>query len=296
MAQHYLAYLTATDSRSHAADYLNLTNMVRYHPGVEKIVLFIAISRVSSERRDDPRAVACLLREVQKCPWLELRSVFWKSNIGRDFSSAAVCLNAMRDSAAAEDFVMVRNRSAYGPFEDSWYAKYVVQYERFANTGLVGSTINFLGHPLRPTPNPATHVQTYVYLSQWKHLEPFLTDYPGARCAERLDLIEQGEIGLSQSIMKRGLGLSCLQWSDTCFTAEQPRAPELPAEDIKSLVKGLPFTHRSNRYFWQPRSLLALCKWFLHRYCWSWLRPKPLPLLTQSMDEGQSAFLRFDHQ
>lgn len=259
MAQHYLAYLTATDSRSHAADYLNLTNMVRYHPGVEKIVLFIAISRVSSERRDDPRAVACLLREVQKCPWLELRSVFWKSNIGRDFSSAAVCLNAMRDSAAAEDFVMVRNRSAYGPFEDSWYAKYVVQYERFANTGLVGSTINFLGHPLRPTPNPATHVQTYVYLSQWKHLEPFLTDYPGARCAERLDLIEQGEIGLSQSIMKRGLGLSCLQWSDTCFTAEQPRAPELPAEDIKSLVKGLPFTHRSNRYFWQPRSLLALC-------------------------------------
>ena len=222
MAQHYLAYLTATDSRSHAADYLNLTNMVRYHPGVEKIVLFIAISRVSSERRDDPRAVACLLREVQKCPWLELRSVFWKSNIGRDFSSAAVCLNAMRDSAAAEDFVMVRNRSAYGPFEDSWYAKYVVQYERFANTGLVGSTINFLGHPLRPTPNPATHVQTYVYLSQWKHLEPFLTDYPGARCAERLDLIEQGEIGLSQSIMKRGLGLSCLQWPNACLPQSSP--------------------------------------------------------------------------
>jgi hypothetical protein len=160
--------------------------------------------------------------------------VIRKGNIGRDFSSAEACLRSMADAIGDDDYVLVRNRSAYGPSRSGWYKEFVAQYERHPNTGLVGSTINLLGHPLRPSGGSPTHVQTYAYLSQWRNLVGLADAYPASRCVERLQLIVDGEIGLSQHILAHDLGISCLLWPDELFRADSAIPSHLPWSDQKS--------------------------------------------------------------
>lgn len=257
----YLAYLTANDSPHYQADFLHFRHMTEHRPGVDKVSVFVAISRVHGFSSVDRAAMDGLLAIADRCPWLDVRAVLWKGNVGRDFSSAAACLEAIGAEAQSDDYVMVRNRSAYGPSRDDWYRQYIAQYQRFPNTGLVGSTINFLGHPLRPTDGPTTHVQTYAYLSQWRHFEPLMRAYPASRCVDRLELINEGEIGLSRSMLERGLGLSCLHWPDQLFTLDRLTAPDLPQTDIKKHARALSLRYKYPAYFRQPRQLAAQLAW-----------------------------------
>jgi hypothetical protein len=259
----YLAYLTANDSPHYQADFLHFQHMARLHPGVDRVTVFIAISRVSELRAVDRVAMDELMAIADQCPWLDVRAVFWKGNVGRDFSSAEACLNAIGAEAHPDDYVMVRNRSAYGPSRENWYRQYVDQYQCFPNTGLVGSTINFLGHPRRPSDGPTTHVQTYAYLSQWRHFEPLRSAYPASRCVDRLELIHEGEIGLSRSMLERGLALSCLYWPDQVFTLSRLNAPGLAQEDIKKNARALSLRYKYPSYFWQPLRLASQLAWSL---------------------------------
>jgi hypothetical protein len=258
----YLAYLTANDSQEYQADFLNFLHMTTLHPGVDKIQLYVAVSRVRAFSDTDRRALDALMCMATACPWFDVRLVIWKGNVGRDFSSAAACLSALGCEAGPQDFTLVRNRSAYGPLRPNWYAQYITQFERFEDSGLVGSTINFLGHPLRPADGPTTHVQTYAYLSQWRHLAPLVEDYPGARCTDRLKLICDGEIGLSRSMLERGRSLSCLYWPTERFTLARLRSPELPARDIKRDAGELSLRYKFGAYFWQPKQLPSQLAWW----------------------------------
>ncbi|HQU07453.1 MAG: hypothetical protein B7X04_00565 [Parcubacteria group bacterium 21-54-25] len=259
----FLAYATANDAPNYLADFLNFRNMARLNPGVDRVLVYIAISCVRGVNATDLRAINGLRKMAADCPWLEVQEIIWKSNIGRDFSSVEACLQHMQKEAAAEDFIMVRNRSAYGPFSRSWYQSYVDQYMKFPKTGLVGSTINLVGHPKRPVPGQTAHVQTYVYLTQWQHLEDMCTAYPGAGCADRLDIINQGEIGLSRNILHRGLGISCLYWSDLFLTEENDASVEVPRTDIRVLAKDapLPLRYRFGAYTYYPSVWWALMGW-----------------------------------
>jgi hypothetical protein len=260
-ARFYLAYLTANDSQRYQADFLHFRHMTRLHPGVARIAVYIAVSAVRPFSAIDRAALDALVQMADACPWLELRRVVWKGNVGRDFSSAEACLRAIGEDARPSDFVMVRNRSAYGPSRAGWYGAYVDQYARFASTGLVGSTINFSGHPKKPTQAPTTHVQTYAYLSQWRHFEPLAAAYPAARCVDRTELIDAGEIGLSRALLAQGLGLSCLQWPNELFTASRPTAPHLPQQDIKKHAREVPLRYKYRAYLRHPRDLRAQLGW-----------------------------------
>lgn len=257
----HLGYLTANDSPHYQADFLNFLNMTRHAPGVERISLVVAISRVRPFSAVDYVALDRLVQMAADCPWFDVRGVIWKGNVGRDFSSAEACLRSIGIVADNNDYVMVRNRSAYGPSRAGWYQQYIAQYERFADTGLVGSTINLTGHPLRPTEGATTHVQTYAYLSQWRHFEPLAAAYPAARCTDRLELINEGELGLSRAMWNRGLGLSCLHWPDEFFHRDQPHATHLPQADIKSTARELSLRYKFPAYLWQPRNLLSQLAW-----------------------------------
>jgi hypothetical protein len=264
--RNHLAYLTANDRRGFAVDYLHFRNMARRDPGVPLVEITIAVSEVRPFSRSDRRAVEGLVRCAARSPWLRVRAVIWKGNIGRDFGSAQACLRSIAEDARGDDYVMVRNRSAYGPLLDDWYSAYISQYLRHPDTGLVGSTINLVGHPRIPggaDGGAATHVQTYVYLSEWRHLEPLLDDYPASGCVERLDVIAQGEIGLSRRIMENGLRISSLQWPAYAFGASSPDEPSLPHEDIKGRVGGLPFLYKFRGYLWSPTAVVARLGWIL---------------------------------
>jgi hypothetical protein len=256
----FLAYLTANDSRHYLADFLNFRHMARWRPGVERLAVYIAVSRVQPFSRVDRAAIDGLLSLAAACEWLDVRGVLWKGNVGRDFGSAEACLQAIGAEAQPDDYVMVRNRSSHGPREANWYRRYIDQYARFPNTGLVGSTINLRCH--LPVDGPTAHVQTYAYLTQWRHLQPLASAFPAAGCVERRDVITRGELGLSRSMLERGLGLSSLHWPDEYFDAQRLNAEHLPQTDIKRGARDVPLRYKYRSYFWQPGDLPAQLAWY----------------------------------
>ncbi len=261
MTRFYLAYLTANDAPLYLADFLNFRNMALHDPGagIAKICVYIAASGVQPFGDNDRAAFSGLVQLSERCRWLEVRRIFFKGNVGRDFSSAEVCLQAIGEEAGPSDYVLVRNRSGYGPLRAGWYRDYVEQFERFSETGLVGSTINPASH--LPVSGPTVHVQTYAYLSQWRHLQPLAANFPGAAATDRPSVITGGEIGLSRAMLERGLGISCLQWRAELFTMQRQRASYLPQADIKLRAFGVPLRYKYKPYFWQPGAPRAQLGW-----------------------------------
>lgn len=285
---YFLAYLTANDGRDFSIDYLNFRNMARYPPGVSCVEITIAISHVRPFSSSDARQIAALVHLVSAVPWLRVRTVIRKGNVGRDFSSAEACLRSMADNARNDDFVMVRNRSGYGPFTSGWYSMYVDQYRRYADSGLVGTTMHLSGPPHMPEGMDPRHVQTYVYLSQWRHLSTLLTDFPGRHCTDNPGAILYGELGLSQRILAQGLGLSCLHWPNHFFIAGSSDDPALPSGDIKAEVTGLPFRYKFPAYrrAFAPQ-LMRLFWVFTTQISWLWRRTpaaSPQQLLLDNQD------------
>ena len=241
--------------------------MIKRNPGVPEVLLYVAISRVRKFTTADNKAIDQLIRLTSNCPWLDTRTVIWKGNVGHDFSSAEACLRTISETANADDYVMIRNRSGYGPSKDSWYSAYVKQFNKSPAMGLVGSTINFDGYHRPTISGIKTHVQTYVYLSKWQHLKPLYDQYPGARCTDRKELIIEGEIGLSRYMMDCGLQLSCLHWPNHVFGVTFPKDPKLPQIDIKKTVTDIPIRYKYSSYLRQLRKLPWKLIWLIKRCC-----------------------------
>lgn len=262
MPSYYLGYLTANDDPSFLVDYLNIKNMVRYRPGVTPIRCCMVVSEVSERTEKDVKKVSALRQELLRSPAFEEVRVIWKSNMGRDFSSAKTCLLHFQKSAKSGDVVMMKNRSGYGPLVHDWYSAYVDANKRLKDGGLTGSTINQSGHPEDESGNESqTHVQTYVYLSRWEHLEPIIYQFPGSEENERFNVIQKGEIGLSRSFMERELSLNALAWEGVYFNRETPIRKELPGTDIKKYVTELPIRHKYRPYLIRKESILDGLRW-----------------------------------
>ena len=248
MPRFFLSYATANDDPGYAYDFAHFGNMLRRDPGVPRVEMYLAISEATPRSRRDERTSARLAAQLEASERICLRSMDFKSNVGRDFSSAASNLRRIAQAAGDDDFVLFLNRSAYGPLTDNWYHQYVAQYLKFANAQLCGSTINFCGHPNLPPRSAATHVQTYVFLGRMRDFSQFLDYFPGERETERLRVIDEGEIGLSNRILNGGGALTCLAWPDYAFTKDAATSSALPHRDIKEEVRGLPFQYRAEGY------------------------------------------------
>lgn len=259
---YYLIYATANDS-DYLVDYANLNRMCQSNPGVSKIHVYLVVSEVEEHHETDDVALAIFTEMLDKSPWFELQGVYFKDNVGRDFSSVQVCLKAVRASAKDHDVVMIRNRSAYGPFRAGWYAAYLDLLNSREDIGMVGNTINQSGHPDSAYDKAVItcHVQTYLYLARFEVLRGLVDDFPGARETDRLELINNGELGLSRSIMSRGYGLKCLQWPEHVFGMGIYQIPELPLTDIKHHQLGLPFEHRHSKVPYINKKLQRKWNW-----------------------------------
>jgi hypothetical protein len=145
---------------------------------------------------------------------MECKGLIFKDNVGWDFGGAYHAFRAMQEDIGPDDYVMVRNRSTRGPSGKGWYASYVELLESSPRLVLAGSTIGFKDHPRRKREQDIIHVQTYVYVSRWKHLASLLPSFPGIHARTHHEAVFDGEIELSQQLMRKGGTISCLQFPE----------------------------------------------------------------------------------
>jgi len=258
---YFLGYLTANDDPSFLIDYLNIKNMARYKPGVSPVHVCISISKVREINNTDRQRIKQLKKALLQAKHISHVKIITKDNIGRDFSSAQKCLEYFSQFCSDDDYVLIRNRSGYGPFDNQWYLAYVRQNQKMPGGGLTGSTINQNGLPSVKMDGSHTHVQTYVYLSQWKHFKNIVHDFPGADNNNKRDVILEGELGLSSSFLDRGLSLNCLEWNKYVFTSENNYYSELPVVDIKKLSSEVPIRFKYRRYIYRFWSIIDGITW-----------------------------------
>jgi len=211
---------------------------------VKKVFLLVAISLVKPADWRDRLFVRVAKALFRKSPKVELLEVFFKPNVGRDFSSFQAMLQKAQAKAQARDFMLFQNRSGHGPFRAGWYSQFVEQFERFDRVAICGSTITFFDHPSRAQGKIMPHVQTYAFLSSFARLQMLGTEFPGAKETQRLEVITQGEIGLSQFFLEKGLAITCVEWPEAPID-NQTRPARVG--DVRKVSAKHCFYHR--RYF-----------------------------------------------
>lgn len=242
MTRYFMSYGTANDT-DFFADFMNFRRMSRMDPGVDRVELVVSISEVRPKNSYDLKIVKKLERLVEKNPKIVCRDIGFKSNIGRDFSSAARALRFADLHGTDDDYILFSNRSGYGPFSSSWYKKYVQLLEE-RGASLVGSTINGSGHPNGKSRGFSPHVQTYAYLGKVGKLRPFVKDFPAENIVDRTALIDEGEVRLSKDLLAEGGGIACLAWPDELFTNDSTDSSRLLGGDMKTQANGLPFLYK----------------------------------------------------
>lgn len=264
--RYFLGYLTANDDPTFFFDYLNIKNIARYHPGVTSLHVCISVSLVRKINDTDVIRIKQLKKALLKASHVEDVQIIYKDNVGRDFGSAQKCLEYFSQFCTEDDYIMIRNRSGYGPFSDDWYKAFIKVNQKLDKGGLTGSTINQTGLYNKTNKGIQTHVQTYVYLSKWKYFKPIVAEYPGNKSESKNDVIINGEIELSRSFLDRGLALNCLEWRSYIFTAKRYSYSELPDGDIKRTTTGLPIRFRYRHYLYRLHSVIDGIRWDFSEY------------------------------
>ncbi|QDH78410.1 hypothetical protein FKX85_04920 [Echinicola soli] len=231
-AKFFHCYATANDNRLFIKDILNLVRLKHSDPGVEKVMLYIAISKVKPVGFMDRVFVNTVRKMFAEHPSIELQDICFKENKGRDFSSYATLYRKVKQLACAEDYIFFQNRSAFGPFENNWLKAFVKQLNRFPDVAMCGSTINFQDHHERSN-SLMPHVQTYVFITKQKFLKMFGDAFPAESEEERLQIILKGEIGLSQFFLQKGYRVTCMEWPEKSISAT---CSSLSGTDIKTNV------------------------------------------------------------
>ncbi|MEO5991367.1 MAG: hypothetical protein ABIP68_06990 [Ferruginibacter sp.] len=154
---------------------------------------------------------------------ITLREIFFKSNIGRDFSSYHQSFIKINQTANPSDFIFFQNRSGYGPYRSFWYEEFIKQYEKFENIALCGSTINFYNNSEISSDNNFPHVQTYSFLTKVSHLKLFNGEFPGIHETEKDKIIYNGEIYLSNFFLKQDFKITCIEWPELPISIDSPK-------------------------------------------------------------------------
>ena len=212
-----MVYVTANDTALFK-DYINLYLSRKFHPGVTPVQLCIVVGGAKKFTRFHRWMLRRIISMVESGRHLQCKQVILKNNAGWDFGSTAQGLRELSKEAQPEDYILVRNRSTWGPHANGWYKKYADLLASSDELGLVGSTLGLKDHPTRRRTYDTAHVQSYVYASQWKFLSDLLPAFPGQEAANHLDAVLHGEIELSQEIMKRGWNLAALNYDGLQIT------------------------------------------------------------------------------
>ena len=239
----FMLYATANDD-DYSLDFLHFNQMKKFVSGVDVIKLVLVVSLVAEKSHKDAQFELAAKKKCASSNSIKLDSVIFKTNVGRDFSSVATGLAYIKKNYGFnESFILIRNRSAYGPFSNDWFSDFKDLLTQ-SEIGMVGATLNFLEHPdigkrVRP------HVQTYVYMIKPCLLDGLLEDFPATNCENRLQLIDQGEIKLSELVCTAGFKLLSLQFPTQKVGRDTPNSEKILERDPRDYSAKLVFKHRN---------------------------------------------------
>jgi hypothetical protein len=211
--KYYLIYVTANDTLFYK-DYISLFLTRSYNPGVAPVQLYIVVGGANKYSALHRWMLRRIMNMAGAGKYIEPKMVILKNNAGRDFGSAQMALQEISSEAQPDDYILIRNRSTWGPHAGNWYKKYVNLMESSDQLALVGSTIGLKDHPSRKKERDIAHVQSYIYLSRYQYVFPLLNDFPGSKATNHLEAVLQGEMELSQEMMKRGWSIASLKYPD----------------------------------------------------------------------------------
>ena len=239
---YYHCYATANDTSLYYRDYQNLLRIAQVYSGVEHLKLYIAISTAKPLNYFDKLFVRLITQLFKRHPNVTLQKIFFKTNVGRDFSSFALIRHLIDMENPKANYLFFQNRSGWGPFKANWLQAFQEQFEKYKSTALCGSTINFNDHPLNSNRTDIPHVQTYAFLTHKTYLDMLGDDFPGIKQTSRLDAISKGEIALSQFFLDKGLGITCMEWPEDFIT--QGTRPKSLGDVRGSVTQNHAFYHK----------------------------------------------------
>jgi hypothetical protein len=145
-----------------------------------------------------------------------IESVHFRNNGGQDFGAYDFGYRLLLSQGYDGD-VLFMNSSVAGPHEPNWLLKYRDQFYRHENVGLCGISLN--SHNTAREPELfAPHVQSYFLFTNMRVLKHAL----GPRLfqvspTEKLEVIEQGEIGISARVLDAGYGITAATFPDFIY-------------------------------------------------------------------------------
>lgn len=145
---------------------------------------------------------------ARKYPFIE--AVHFRDNRGQDFGAYDFGYQLLRNQGHSGD-VLFMNSSVSGPHGHGWLTKYRDQFRRHPNVGLCGIGLN--SHDTSAGEGPfAPHVQSYFLYTTMKVLEhaigPRLFDAESSQGLDKVDVIRQGEIGVSERVLDAGYSIT----------------------------------------------------------------------------------------
>ncbi len=233
----FLAYATANDPLGYLLDVANFRRMLIWASGVEKIDISIAVSEAQPRSHVDERWYEKVAQRLEASGRFRVAALFFKPNMGRDFSSWFSGIEKL-SHAKADDLVLMLNRSAHGPLTHDWYSQFARPFEAVPALGLCGSSINFEHN---------VHVQTYAWMTRMNVLTEISGEYPGKYALTRETAIFNGELALSRRIMGKGYQITSLAWPGEVFSQSRNADPSLPQYNISGNLENVPFRHVEGR-------------------------------------------------
>ncbi len=145
-----------------------------------------------------------------------IHSVHFRNNRGQDFGAYDFGYRLLQGQGYDGD-VLFMNSSVSGPHGANWLAKYRDQFYRHENVGLCGISLN--SHNTAREPEAfAPHVQSYFLFTNMRVLKHALGPRLfQANPTEKLDVIEQGEIGISGRVLDAGYAITATTFPDFAY-------------------------------------------------------------------------------
>ena len=165
-----------------------------------------------------------------------VKNVFFKNNDSYDIGAYNFGYGYLH-SIGYEGNVVFMNTSVSGPHSDGWLLDYYNSFSNGENIGLHGITMNSHFSKINPAPF-LPHVQSFFMFTNMSVLrDVFPTGFEAADIPEaelvsnKNRLILEGEIGISQSILDKGYGISCKAYPD--FVYRKGRQWTIPTGDLR---------------------------------------------------------------
>ncbi len=137
-----------------------------------------------------------------------INDVHFRNNTGFDIGAYNFGFQLLQ-SQGYEGDVLFMNSSVIGPSRDNWLRDYQCLFYNNTNTGLCGITLNSHNTCMSP-PVFAPHVQSFfIYTNTSVLSDAFGTELPGSYISEKIQLIREGEIGISRKVLEAGYSIRC---------------------------------------------------------------------------------------